>query len=85
VAENEEVFTALTGPFFEGIVEAYIRDAAYTVLGKEKMEVLKRPWIMDEEGKKGFVRQMVQANSRSTEEVEDRYHEVGKKMPVRII
>lgn len=85
VAENEKVFTALTGPVFEGIVEAYIRDAAFVALGKETMEILKRPWIVDAEGKKGFVRQMVQANSRSTEEVERRYPEVGKAMPVRII
>jgi len=84
VAENEGVFTALTGPVFEGVVEAYIRDAAYKELDREMMEMLKRPWITTEEGRKGFVRQMVQANSRSTEDVEGRYHEVGKKMPVRI-
>ncbi|KAE8345537.1 hypothetical protein BDV24DRAFT_125303 [Aspergillus arachidicola] len=85
VAENEEVFTALTGPVFEGVVEAYIRDAAYSELGKETMEMLKKPWISTEEGRKGFVRQMVQANSRYTDEVEGKYPEVGKRMPVRII
>ena len=85
VAENEGVFAALTGPVFEGVVEAYIRDAAYKELDRESMETLKRPWIASEEGRKGFVRQMVQANSRRTEDVEGRYHEVGKKMPVRII
>ncbi|KIW33551.1 uncharacterized protein PV07_00391 [Cladophialophora immunda] len=85
VAENEGVFAALTGPVFEGVVEAYIRDAAHRDLDRETMEMLKRPWIASEEGRKGFVRQMVQANSRSTEEVEGRYHEVGKQMPVRVI
>ncbi|KAI4197778.1 MAG: hypothetical protein LQ346_002915 [Caloplaca aetnensis] len=85
VAENEAVFTALTGPVFEGVVESYIRDAAYKELGRETMDALKKPWILSEEGRKGFVRQMVQANSRSNEEVEDRYHEVGKSMPVGII
>lgn len=85
VAENEGVFTALTGPVFEGVVEAYIRDAAYKELDRETTETLKRPWITTEEGRKGFVRQMVQANSRSTEDVEGRYHEVGKKMPVKVI
>ncbi|BAE66411.1 unnamed protein product [Aspergillus oryzae RIB40] len=82
VAENEEVFNALTGPVFEGVVEAYIRDAAYSELGKETMEMLKRPWISTEEGRKAFVRQMVQANSRHTDEVEGKYPEVGKRMPV---
>lgn len=85
VAENEGVFTLLTGPVFEGVVEAYIRDAAYRELDRETMELLKRPWITSEEGRKGFVRQMVQANSRCTAAVEGRYHEVGKKMPVRVI
>lgn len=85
VAENEGVFTALTGPVFEGVVESYIRDAAHKDLGKETMDALKNPWISSEEGRKGFVRQMVQANSRSAEEVEGRYHEVGENMPVRII
>lgn len=85
VAENEGVFTALTGPVFEGVVEAYIRDAAFKELSKETMELLKYPWVHTNTGRKGFVRQMVQANSRSTVEVEDRYHAVGKEMPVQII
>ncbi|KAI4188869.1 MAG: hypothetical protein LQ348_003871 [Seirophora lacunosa] len=72
VAENEEVFNALTGPVFEGVVESYIRDAAYKDLDRETMAALKRPWIASEDGRKAFVRQMVQANSRSTEEVEGR-------------
>ncbi|KAJ5637140.1 Alpha/Beta hydrolase protein [Penicillium lividum] len=84
VAENEEVFLALTGPVFEGVVESYIRDAAYSDLKREIMDMLKSPWL-SEAGRRGFVRQMVQANSRSTEDVEDRYSEVGKAMPVRII
>lgn len=85
IAENEDVFTALTGPVFEGVVAAYIRDASYRGLDKMKMEMLKSPWIATEEGRRGFVRQMVQANSRSTEEVEGQYSEVGRKMPVRVI
>ncbi|MDI1485868.1 MAG: hypothetical protein OHK93_004057 [Ramalina farinacea] len=85
VEENEGVFTSLTGPVFEGVVEAYIRDAAHKDLSKETMEMLKRPWIATEEGRRGFVRQMIQANNRSNKEVEGRYHEVGKSMPVRII
>ncbi|KAJ5804989.1 hypothetical protein N7474_010876 [Penicillium riverlandense] len=85
VAENEAVFTALTGPVFEGVVEAYIRDAAHKDLGKETMEMLKSPWISSDEGRRGFVRQMIQANSRSTEEVEAKYPEVGEKIPVQVI
>ncbi|KAB8233184.1 alpha/beta fold hydrolase [Aspergillus alliaceus] len=85
VAENEGVFNELTGAVFEGVVEGYIRDAAVKELDKRTMEVLKGPWVAGEAGRRGFVRQMVQANSRSTEEVEGRYAEVGERMPVRII
>lgn len=85
VAENEGVFKQLTGPVFEGVVESYIRDAAHRPLSKETMETLKAPWLRRQEGRDGFVRQMVQAYERSTEEVEGRYGEVGKKIPVRVI
>jgi pimeloyl-ACP methyl ester carboxylesterase len=85
IAQNEHVFKQLTGPVFEGVVEAYIRDAAHTALSKETMEMLKKPWIASEEGRHGFVRQMVQANSRSTEEVEGRYAQVGQKLPVLVV
>ncbi|KIV86032.1 hypothetical protein PV11_01673 [Exophiala sideris] len=85
VAENEAVFNALTPTVFEGVVESYIRDAAHHELSKETMEMLKRPWASSDEGRRGFVRQLMQANSRSTDEVELRYSEVGKKMPIRII
>ena len=32
MAENETVLTKLTGPIFEGVLEAYIRDAACQAL-----------------------------------------------------
>jgi pimeloyl-ACP methyl ester carboxylesterase len=85
VAENEAVFKQLTGPVFEGVVEAYIRDAAHKPLREETMKMLKAPWLKDRAGREGFVRQMCQANSRSTSEVEGMYASVGEKMPVRII
>jgi pimeloyl-ACP methyl ester carboxylesterase len=85
IAENEHVFTALTGPVVEGVVESYIRDAACKDLDKETMNVLKDPWIKTEQGRRGFIRQMVQANSRNTQEVEEKYPEVSKQMPVQII
>ena len=85
VAEHENVFKQLTGPVFEGVVEAYVRDAAHKPLDKEVMEMLKAPWLKNKEGREGFVRQMCQANSRSTKEVESRYGEVGGKLPVKII
>ncbi|KAJ5223406.1 Alpha/Beta hydrolase protein [Penicillium chermesinum] len=85
VAENENIFHAFTGPVFEGVVESYIRDAAHTEIGKETMHMLKAPWINTEQGRKGFVRQMAQANSRNTDEIESRYPEIGRRISIRII
>jgi pimeloyl-ACP methyl ester carboxylesterase len=84
VAEKPNVFEQLPDMAFEGILESYIRQAAYKELDKETMQVLKVPWLM-EGGKARFVRQLCQAASRSTEEVEGRYGEVGQVMPLKII
>ncbi|KAJ5587790.1 alpha/beta hydrolase [Penicillium hispanicum] len=85
VAEHEAVFAALPGTVFAGVVEAYIRDAASTALPRARVEMLAAPWVGSDEGRRGFVRQMVQASRRSTEAVEPLYGRVGGAMPVRIV
>lgn len=85
ITENTAFFNDMSGFVFEGVVESYIREAAYKELDKDAMEMLKKPWVSTEEGRKGFIRQMVQANYRSTETIEHRYLEVGRKMPVHIV
>ncbi|KAH7185135.1 Alpha/Beta hydrolase protein [Fusarium flagelliforme] len=84
MAENPHIFEQLPDTAFEGILESYISDAAYYELPKDTMQMLKVPWTR-EGGKQGFIRELCQANSRSTEEVEGRYGEVGPKLPVKII
>ncbi|KLO99965.1 related to hydrolases or acyltransferases (alpha/beta hydrolase superfamily) [Fusarium fujikuroi] len=84
IAENPQLFEQLPGTAFEGILESYISDAAYYELPKETTQMLKEPWLR-EGGKRGFIRELCQANSRSTEEVEARYGEVGPKLPIKII
>jgi pimeloyl-ACP methyl ester carboxylesterase len=84
IADYPQHFQSLPDSAFEGILESYIRNAAYHDLSKETMRALKAPW-MKEGGKAGFIRQLCQANSRSTEAVEERCPEVGQKMPVKII
>ncbi|KAG5755019.1 hypothetical protein H9Q70_002344 [Fusarium xylarioides] len=84
IAENPQLFEQLPNTAFEGILESYISDAAYYELPKETMQMLKEPWLR-EGGKQGFIRELCQANSRSTEEVEARYGEVGPKLPIKII
>ena len=84
VAENPRHFQELPDMAFEGILESYIRNAAFTELSKDTMQMLKVPWLR-EGGKEGFIRQLCQANSRSTEAVEGRYAEVGQDIPVKVI
>lgn len=84
VAENPQHFEQLPDMALEGILESYIRNAAFHGLSKEDMQMLKSPWLK-EGGKSGFIRQLCQADSRNTDAVEGRYSEVGKNMPVKII
>lgn len=88
VEENPACFEALPDVAFEGIVEGYVRHAAFHELAREDLNVLMWPWIGGEDnrmGKKGFVRQMCQAGVRSTDAVEGMYAEVGKVVPVKVI
>lgn len=84
MAEDPEHFARLPDIAFEGIIEAYIKNAAHYEMSKDIMEMLKAPWLR-EGGQQGFLREMCQANSRSTDAVEGRYAEVGPKLPVKII
>ncbi|KAF2034062.1 alpha/beta-hydrolase [Setomelanomma holmii] len=84
VAENPQSFQDLPDMAFEGILESYICNAVFHELSKEVMEMLKTPW-RSEDGKAGFIRQICQANSRSTEAVEGRFKEVGERIPVKIV
>ncbi|KAI6778441.1 uncharacterized protein J7T54_005347 [Emericellopsis cladophorae] len=84
VAEDPERFERLPDMAFQGILEGYIRNAAYHELPEETMEMLKAPWLRPG-GKAGFLRELCQANARSTDAVEGRYGEVGKTMPVKVI
>ncbi|OQD91093.1 hypothetical protein PENANT_c001G04297 [Penicillium antarcticum] len=84
VANDPHHFMRLPEMAFEGILESYIRNAAFYELPKEIMQMLKSPW-MREGGRAQFIRELCQANSRSTAAVEGRYGEVGRNMPVKVI
>jgi pimeloyl-ACP methyl ester carboxylesterase len=85
VAENPGHFEQLPGSAFEGILESYIRQAAFYDLSKETMNMLKSPWLNNDGGQSGFIRQLCQANWRNTDAVEGRYAEVGENIPVKIV
>lgn len=84
VAENPQIFGSLPDSVFEGILESYIRDAAFKDLSPETMQMLKERWMLDD-GKVAFVHQLCQANSRTTEDVEHFYWSIGSEVPVQII
>ncbi|KAI8654393.1 AB hydrolase-1 domain-containing protein [Fusarium sp. Ph1] len=84
VADAPHHFQQLPDMAFDGILESYIHNAAFSELSKETMETLKAPWLR-KGGKEGFIRELCQANSRTTDEVEGRYEEVGTSIPVKVI
>ncbi|KAI9802937.1 MAG: hypothetical protein M1825_002168 [Sarcosagium campestre] len=85
IAANEEVFQQLPLLMFEGIIRSYIRNAAFKPLSLAAEESLARQWL-SEDGKKGFIRQLVQASGRHAEDVITRYGEVGASgIPIKII
>ena len=84
LAENPRHFEQLPDMAVEGILESYIRNAAFYELSRDDMQSLKSPWLR-KGGKEGFIRELCQANFRSTEPVEERYGEVGPNLPVKVI
>ena len=87
VAANPDIFNEIPESVFAGMVHAYIREAAYKPLRAEVRDMLAAPWLGGggTQGQRAFIRQMIQADQRHVEDVEARYGEVGKKMPVQII
>lgn len=84
VDEQRSTFEQLPLSTFKGIIDGYINDAAHYQLSPETLNTLRSPWLRDG-GQAGFVRQLRQANWRSTDGLEDRYGEIGQAMPVKII
>ncbi|KAL6241159.1 hypothetical protein RBB50_011838 [Rhinocladiella similis] len=86
VATNAKTFNNLPSHLSEALVRSYIREAAIKPLSRSIEDMLVKPWTVDGlQGMTGYTRQVRQADQRDIEEVEQRYHEVGKAMPVKII
>jgi pimeloyl-ACP methyl ester carboxylesterase len=80
--EHTSVFTALPAVHHEGLVRAYVRDAAHRPLPDEVTDALAAPWI-GERGQAALYRQMAQNDQRYTDEVEPLYG--GIDAPLRVI
>lgn len=86
VAANHDVFNAIPQNLMNGLIRAYIQGAAFKPLSPQIEDMLLFPWTSSGvQGKAGFLRQMRQADQRHAADVEPRYGELGKKMPVKII
>jgi pimeloyl-ACP methyl ester carboxylesterase len=86
VASNAEIFNSLPSHLSEAMVRSYIREAAFKPLSQAIEDMLVKPWTASGlQGMEGFIRQVKQADQRDIEEVEQRFREVGQKMPVKII
>ena len=87
VGQHPEVFKSIPESMFEGLIESYIRGAAFHPLSERVMSMLKQPWLESNggiQGKEGFIRQMQQADQRDAEEVAPRYAELGARMEGRV-
>ena len=86
IANNQDVFNAIPDTIFEGVVRAYINEGKHKPLPSGIEDMLVAPWIKGgSQGQEAFIRQMIQADEKDVEELDGRYGEVGRNMPVKII
>lgn len=82
VAKHESVFSDVPDYIHEAIVTAYVKTAAYQELNQETLEGILAPWI-GLSGKPAFYRQIAQADSKYTDEFQDKFSETHS--PVLIL
>ena len=82
IEKNEAAFAGVPDYIHEAIVSAYIKTAAYQTIEKETLNRIIQPWI-GADGKAAFYRQIAQASSKFTDEIQDQYSEI--KIPVLIL
>lgn len=82
VEKHESAFSGVPDYIHSAIVEAYVKTAAYQELGQETINGILAPW-MSELGKPAFYRQIAQADSRYTDDFQEKFDEV--KAPVLIL
>lgn len=86
VANNHDVFLKIPPHFAEGFARSYIKSAAHKPLTSQVEDQLAGQWL--EHGAQGparFLQEMVQAHHRTTGDLEKRYADVGKQIPVKVV
>ncbi len=76
VGEHSEVFEQLPPALHHALVREYVSSASSPGLHPAVLDRLVRPWLGDL-GQAAFYRQIAQADQRYTDEVQDRYSEIG--------
>ena len=82
VNAHEAAFAGVPDYIHEAIVRAYVQTAAFKAIDESTLDMIVRPWIRPG-GKAGFYRQIAQADSRFTDEIQPVYGQIST--PVLII
>jgi pimeloyl-ACP methyl ester carboxylesterase len=82
VAEHPSVFAAQPPAVHRGALEAYIAGASHRGLTRAALDALTGPWLSGE-GQSAFYRQIVAADERFTDDIQDRYGDLD--LPVKVI
>ena len=75
VRDHESAFAGMPDYIHEAVLRAYVQTAAFKPLDEETLAGIVSPWT-GEQGKAAFYRQIAQADSRYTDEVEALYHAI---------
>ncbi|MEU8991114.1 alpha/beta hydrolase [Streptomyces sp. NPDC048558] len=76
VGEHSDVFDQLPPALHRALVREYVGSASSPGLHPAVLDRLTRPWLGDV-GQPAFYRQIAQADQRYTDEVQERYGEIG--------
>ncbi len=82
VRKYEEAFTGVPDYIHDAIVRAYVKTAAYKPIGDEVLDTIVAPWT-GTAGKAAFYRQIAQADSIYTDEIQPQYSTIST--PVLIL
>lgn len=82
IEKHESAFSGVPDYIHSAIVEAYIKTAAYEELNQKTIDGILEPWC-GPQGKAAFYRQIAQADSKFTDEFQEKFSEV--RAPVLIL
>ena len=82
VNAHEAAFAGVPDYIHEAIVRAYVKTATFKAIDDKTLDMIVRPWT-EPEGKAAFYRQIAQASSSFTDEIQPFYSKISK--PVLIL